>query len=812
MNAGDIDNEALQDRAANTAVEELQEELAKWQERVPKLAAALRERTEQTDRLQAQVDAARERDSASSDASGEAGIRAREQLIGELEAKLKAVNSKHQDLQGQLHSRDMEISDLQQDVGAWKEKWQAATVSLDEQGSAASSQEGALERMKKDLVEVNGALEEKARIVEDRDHELGTLRDESVSLNGRNAKLFETTELANRQLETLGESLTELRDQLRSRDDDVAALQERLEDSTRERDDLQTHQAAHDELISERETLQQELGSAQQQDQSRTQDLETLHQRIESMQQETNGLKAQITESEEQLVALGALRESEARLQNEMGELQRHDVGRERDLETLHQRIEVLQEEANGLKSNLSESAEQLSGLDAVRDNDARLQTELDQRAEEVDRLTDRMAQLDKQRAEHESREQLLSDKDTQIAELSGLRDTSDGAARDLEARVVEAQGEVERLEECIANADQVTQDREVERRALSEQLSELKERNTHLEAQLNERSNLVMGLEQEKTNRNSATRDLDKEVAGLGEALAKAERHASEHAEHITQLDARLDRQKEHMVELEGELAESKGECAAVQKDRTHVLAEKERQISELKDELEVSSTLVDDAESASTGAHDQLVEKMRQLEKQLEQSAGATEKANQVIEALENKLGQEQAQAQTEAPAKSKPVDSGGELEGLQEEVHKLEQMVRDRTEQLNKVQWQQNMSERTEAANMDTDNKLLMVLNQQLTDARDSNDRLAARVRELETRPVEDSPATSADDLTAIKGIGPKVAGQLVELGIVSYIQIADLEAADLADEAHVLNAFKKRIEKDGWISQARQLLQG
>jgi hypothetical protein len=42
--------------AADAALHDLKKELAKWKERVPKLAAALRERTDQADRLQSAVD------------------------------------------------------------------------------------------------------------------------------------------------------------------------------------------------------------------------------------------------------------------------------------------------------------------------------------------------------------------------------------------------------------------------------------------------------------------------------------------------------------------------------------------------------------------------------------------------------------------------------------------------------------------------------------------------------------------------------------------------------------------------------------
>ncbi|NIT64568.1 MAG: hypothetical protein GWO39_12550, partial [Gammaproteobacteria bacterium] len=52
------------------------------------------------------------------------------------------------------------------------------------------------------------------------------------------------------------------------------------------------------------------------------------------------------------------------------------------------------------------------------------------------------------------------------------------------------------------------------------------------------------------------------------------------------------------------------------------------------------------------------------------------------------------------------------------------------------------------------------------------------------------------------------GPKVAGQLQDLGIHSFLQLAQLKSVDLDDVAHPLNAFKGRIVRDAWIEQARQ----
>ena len=63
-------------------------------------------------------------------------------------------------------------------------------------------------------------------------------------------------------------------------------------------------------------------------------------------------------------------------------------------------------------------------------------------------------------------------------------------------------------------------------------------------------------------------------------------------------------------------------------------------------------------------------------------------------------------------------------------------------------------------------------------------------------------------SRDDLTQIKGIGPAIEKKLNRLGIKRFEQIAKWDLADVAVIDQRL-AFKGRIEREGWISQARKL---
>lgn len=67
---------------------------------------------------------------------------------------------------------------------------------------------------------------------------------------------------------------------------------------------------------------------------------------------------------------------------------------------------------------------------------------------------------------------------------------------------------------------------------------------------------------------------------------------------------------------------------------------------------------------------------------------------------------------------------------------------------------------------------------------------------------------TPKGPKDDLTAIKGVGPKLSDRLNDLGVTQYAQIGALtakQAAELGDRI----GYKGRVERDGWVRQARAL---
>jgi large subunit ribosomal protein L21 len=65
-----------------------------------------------------------------------------------------------------------------------------------------------------------------------------------------------------------------------------------------------------------------------------------------------------------------------------------------------------------------------------------------------------------------------------------------------------------------------------------------------------------------------------------------------------------------------------------------------------------------------------------------------------------------------------------------------------------------------------------------------------------------------AAGADDLKQLSGVGPALEKKLHEAGITSFAQIAAWTDADVEEFGEKLS-FKGRIEREGWIEQAKEL---
>ncbi len=210
---------------ARDATATLQRELDKWRERVPPLLAALRERSDEVERLQSELaalrggrtwppqNASRPGMSSLSEGGGAAlaleGVRAREMVIAELERELESARTAHVAAQGELHARALSIDVLKRDLQVWKTKWQDLARKLDGLAFPDGAEDGRIA----ELTAANGRLTQELAAAR---RSFAELTEERNALQARNADLFETTGYANRQMEVLADDLAELRGQLKA--------------------------------------------------------------------------------------------------------------------------------------------------------------------------------------------------------------------------------------------------------------------------------------------------------------------------------------------------------------------------------------------------------------------------------------------------------------------------------------------------------------------------------------------------------------------------------------------------------------------
>ena len=72
--------------------------------------------------------------------------------------------------------------------------------------------------------------------------------------------------------------------------------------------------------------------------------------------------------------------------------------------------------------------------------------------------------------------------------------------------------------------------------------------------------------------------------------------------------------------------------------------------------------------------------------------------------------------------------------------------------------------------------------------------------------------DAPIGPTDDLSMLKGVGPRLAARLREIGIFYFAQIADWSPEEVKLVDAKLDSFRGRIEKDQLIEQAKLLAAG
>ncbi|MAY31126.1 MAG: 50S ribosomal protein L21 [Rhodovulum sp.] len=74
-----------------------------------------------------------------------------------------------------------------------------------------------------------------------------------------------------------------------------------------------------------------------------------------------------------------------------------------------------------------------------------------------------------------------------------------------------------------------------------------------------------------------------------------------------------------------------------------------------------------------------------------------------------------------------------------------------------------------------------------------------------------PKKAAAAAGGDDLKKLSGVGPALEKKLIEAGVTTFAQIAAWGEAEIAEFDEKLS-FKGRIEREGWVEQAKELANG
>jgi predicted flap endonuclease-1-like 5' DNA nuclease len=150
---------------------------------------------------------------------------------------------------------------------------------------------------------------------------------------------------------------------------------------------------------------------------------------------------------------------------------------------------------------------------------------------------------------------------------------------------------------------------------------------------------------------------------------------------------------------------------------------------------------------------------------------------------------------------PEPAPAVSADPQADPLKEELERLTKRMRERDAYLAELE---SVYAQREAA--------LIKAEEQLDELKKQLEEQRERIEELERarRPATVPPAAVEDDLTRIRGIGPRYARQLQAAGVRSFAAIAAWAPADILAISRELKITPSRIERDEWVAQARVLV--
>ena len=615
------------------------------------------------------------------------------------------------------------------------------------------------------------------------------------------------TELSAR-CEQLQQSLTQLNDK----------LDENLQQA-------QTQDAEVQMLKHANTQLEQTLVAAQQASESSAEKVETAQAELTVSIEQCNRLQEQLHEAQAEKTETQALTAAQAQRDAEsIAELS----GRcEQSAATEQQAIEHSAEKVEAAQIELAASVErcnllqgQLHEAQAKQSDTQTLAiTQSEQDAESIAALQAELAIAVAQK--HELQEQnttqteelnkLTHEHDRWAENEHDLLDQVNAIAEAGQQKQLELDAEIERLNNCVEQAQDSNSQRETERSELAAKVQVLSVDNAKLNTHLEERSALVRELEAERSRYAESLSAKDIEQEKTNRQLSEMQHRVTTFQDHAQTLEGKMVTQQGLMSELEVELSDAQSDQVSAVKAVENQSREAKQINAKVAEQLAELQHQYDDLQSLNIDLQKRLDapdSRTEELAAEVERERAARLEQQNGVHALQAELDSQQsahrkelAELEAQLNERAAQINSVSEtLPNPPEQLRELQQLLRERTEELDKMRWRQ---EQQPAA---TDDNIVMILNQQLSDAREESARLRAKLKAS----AEAEHTSQPDDLTELKGIGEKLVEQLNALGITAFEQIAQLDTKSLESDDHPLQGFKARIIRDEWVEQAKAKL--
>ncbi len=315
--------------------------------------------------------------------------------------------------------------------------------------------------------------------------------------------------------------------------------------------------------------------------------------------------------------------------------------------------------------------------------------------------------------------------------------------------------------------------------------------------------------------------------LESMRQLYAEAQMNLVESDTHRTTLEQQIAQiESEHAAADRRELDAERAEKARIAGD----LEDQTAELDALREEVRDLHARVAPLESLLKERDAALFERGEQVET-LTAQLDAVVQQNESLQATLHQRGEQIATLERKFSDQPAPQDQSDETADARSE-HLEQRLVAqiEKNRELTKAMEERERDLAAAAKTNELNEKSMLILKQQLDDARATEERLATQLRELKSsaqRAPEPDPSgvkvvmskpaglfelppERIDELQQIRGIGDGFERGLNKLGIYQFSQLAGLSAQEIAwVEAH-LPTFHGRVERDDWPGQAAALM--